>query len=77
MHPGSRYLNETLSTLQFANSAKQIKNKAVINEALGGDISQLQAEVASLRNKLAQALANQSLLPSALDGDSAAGVIDR
>uniref|UniRef100_A0A1A8MXY7 Kinesin family member 15 n=1 Tax=Nothobranchius pienaari TaxID=704102 RepID=A0A1A8MXY7_9TELE len=47
---------ETLSTLQFAQRAKLIKNKAVINEDTQGNVKQLQAEVRKLKDQLAQAL---------------------
>lgn len=32
IRPGARFFEETLSTLRYADRAKQIKNKAVINE---------------------------------------------
>ncbi|NXX42477.1 KIF15 protein, partial [Tricholaema leucomelas] len=54
VHPGSRCFGETLSTLNFAQRAKLIKNKAVVNEDTQGNVSQLQAEVKKLREQLAQ-----------------------
>ncbi|XP_048190606.1 kinesin-like protein KIF15 isoform X2 [Perognathus longimembris pacificus] len=54
VHPGSRCFGETLSTLNFAQRAKLIKNKAVVNEDTQGNVSQLQAEVKRLREHLAQ-----------------------
>ncbi|XP_004676314.1 PREDICTED: kinesin-like protein KIF15 isoform X1 [Condylura cristata] len=54
VHPGSRCFGETLSTLNFAQRAKLIKNKAVVNEDTQGNVSQLQAEVKRLREQLAQ-----------------------
>ncbi|XP_014813519.1 PREDICTED: kinesin-like protein KIF15 [Calidris pugnax] len=54
VHPGSRCFGETLSTLNFAQRAKLIKNKAVINEDTQGNVSQLQAEVKKLKEQLAQ-----------------------
>ncbi|XP_056914437.1 kinesin-like protein KIF15-A [Takifugu flavidus] len=58
VHPGSRCFGETLSTLHFAQRAKLIKNKAVINEDTHGNVKQLQAEVRKLKEQLAQALAS-------------------
>ncbi|XP_074754241.1 kinesin-like protein KIF15 [Athene noctua] len=54
VHPGSRCFGETLSTLNFAQRAKLIKNKAVINEDTQGNVSQLQAEVKKLKEQLAK-----------------------
>uniref|UniRef100_A0A452HVZ2 Kinesin motor domain-containing protein n=1 Tax=Gopherus agassizii TaxID=38772 RepID=A0A452HVZ2_9SAUR len=60
VHPGSRCFGETLSTLNFAQRAKLIKNKAVINEDTQGNVSQLQAEVKKLKEQLAQLTLGQS-----------------
>nr|XP_006116481.2 kinesin-like protein KIF15 [Pelodiscus sinensis] len=54
VHPGSRCFGETLSTLNFAQRAKLIKNKAVINEDTQGNVNQLQAEVKKLKEQIAQ-----------------------
>ncbi|CAL1575138.1 unnamed protein product [Knipowitschia caucasica] len=56
VHPGSKCFGETLSTLQFAQRAKLIKNKAIINEDTQGNVRQLQAEVKKLKEQLAMAL---------------------
>ncbi|XP_077587394.1 kinesin-like protein KIF15 isoform X2 [Stigmatopora nigra] len=56
VHPGSKCFGETLSTLQFAQRAKLIKNKAIVNEDTQGNVRQLQAEVKKLKEQLAQAL---------------------
>ncbi|XP_036429425.1 kinesin-like protein KIF15-A [Colossoma macropomum] len=56
VHPGSKCFGETLSTLQFAQRAKLIKNKAMINEDTQGNVKQLQAEVKKLKEQLANAL---------------------
>ncbi|XP_042356608.1 kinesin-like protein KIF15-A [Plectropomus leopardus] len=61
VHPGSKCFGETLSTLQFAQRAKLIKNKAIINEDTQGNVRQLQAEVKKLKEQLAQALASRSV----------------
>ncbi len=43
---------ETVSTLEFARRAKQVKNKAVVNEDAVGDVGRLQVENARLRREL-------------------------
>ena len=53
--PSSSNLAETLSTLRFAQRAKSIKNKAVVNEDTLGDVSSLQAEITRLKDELASA----------------------
>lgn len=65
VHPGSRCFGETLSTLNFAQRAKLIKNKAVVNEDTQGNVTQLQAEVKRLKEQLAQLTAGQ-MLPESL-----------
>ena len=45
----ARCFGETLSTLNFAKRAKMIKNKAVVNEDMSGNVHQLQAEIKRLR----------------------------
>ncbi|CAH2283214.1 kinesin KIF15 [Pelobates cultripes] len=59
VHPGSKCFGETLSTLQFAQRAKLIKNKAVVNEDTQGNVNQLQAEVRKLKEQLSQLLSGQ------------------
>ncbi|XP_034380980.1 kinesin-like protein KIF15-A [Cyclopterus lumpus] len=61
VHPGVKCFGETLSTLQFAQRAKLIKNKAVINEDTQGNVRQLQAEVKKLKEQLAQAQTSQAV----------------
>ncbi|EHB04042.1 Kinesin-like protein KIF15, partial [Heterocephalus glaber] len=68
VHPGSRCFGETLSTLNFAQRAKLIKNKAVVNEDSQGNVTQLQAEVKRLREELAQLASGQTPLESFLPG---------
>lgn len=46
--------NETISTLKFAQRAKLIKNKAIINEDTTGAMSVLREEIRRLRNELAR-----------------------
>ncbi|KAI5932113.1 Kinesin-like protein KIF15 [Manis javanica] len=59
VHPGARCFGETLSMLNFAQRAKLIKNKAVVNEDTQGNVSQLQAEVKRLKEQLAQLASGQ------------------
>lgn len=50
--PSSLCQAETLSTLRFAQRAKQIKNKAVVNKDIQGNVVELQAEVRRLRGEM-------------------------
>lgn len=50
--PSALYYNETLSTLKFAQRAKMIKNKAVVNKDIQGNVLQLQAEIQRLQHEL-------------------------
>ena len=51
--PSAMYYVETLSTLLFAQRAKMIKNKAVINKDIkGGNIERLRAELAKAKLEL-------------------------
>eukprot|EP00041_Stephanoeca_diplocostata_P030020 m.898505 g.898505 ORF g.898505 m.898505 type:complete len:1335 (-) comp23674_c0_seq8:177-4181(-) len=52
--PASQSFGETLSTLQFAQRAKLIKNKATINENCAGNVVALQEEIQRLKALLAQ-----------------------
>ncbi|XP_032017738.1 kinesin-like protein KIF15 isoform X1 [Hylobates moloch] len=69
VHPGSRCFGETLSTLNFAQRAKLIKNKAVVNEDTQGNVSQLQAEVKRLKEQLAELASGQTPPESFLTTD--------
>lgn len=50
--PAASAYHETLSTLQFAQRAKMIKNKAVKNEDATGDCDALRNEIKRLRDEL-------------------------
>ncbi|XP_074051979.1 kinesin-like protein KIF15 isoform X2 [Macrotis lagotis] len=63
VHPGSKCFGETLSTLNFAQRAKLIKNKAVVNEDMQGNVSQLQAEVKKLKEQLVQLTMKNCAVP--------------
>jgi hypothetical protein len=45
-------ISETLSTLEFAKRAKQIKNKAVVNEDSSGTILILKNEIKRLKKEM-------------------------
>ncbi|KAL2307676.1 hypothetical protein Nmel_000650, partial [Mimus melanotis] len=70
VHPGSKCFGETLSTLNFAQRAKLIKNKAVVNEDTQGNVSQLQAEVKKLKEQLAQLTSVSSVCSISVSQDA-------
>ncbi|KAJ2056678.1 Kinesin-like protein kif15 [Coemansia sp. S146] len=45
---------ETASTLRFAQRAKMIRNKAIVNQDMQGNVPQLQAEIQRLKLQIAQ-----------------------
>jgi kinesin family member 15 len=51
--PSTHNITETQSTLRFAQRAKKMGNKAVINENAAGDIEALRKEVLRLKQELA------------------------
>lgn len=56
IRPGARFYEETVSTLKYADRAKQIKNQAVINENPQDKlIRELKAENDRLKAELAAA----------------------
>uniref|UniRef100_A0A7M5WTB1 Kinesin motor domain-containing protein n=1 Tax=Clytia hemisphaerica TaxID=252671 RepID=A0A7M5WTB1_9CNID len=65
VHPSSRCFGETLSTLNFARRAKMIKNKAVMNEDVTGNVRELQQEIRKLKEMLSQARAGIPQEPKA------------
>ena len=58
--PSYSCYGETLSTLRFAERAKLVKNKAIINEDTMGTISELKNEVKRLKNILKNTQENPS-----------------
>ncbi|RKP21773.1 kinesin-domain-containing protein, partial [Rozella allomycis CSF55] len=50
--PSSACVAETLSTLRFAQRVKQIRNKAIKNKDVVGDVDELQAEIKRLKDEL-------------------------
>jgi len=56
IRPGAKYFDETVNTLKYADRAKQIKNKAVVNEDPQDKlIRELKAENDRLKKELAAA----------------------
>ncbi|XP_046843442.1 kinesin-like protein KIF15 isoform X2 [Xenia sp. Carnegie-2017] len=49
VHPSARCFGETLSTLNFAKRAKEIRNKAIVNEDTSGNVASLQEEIRKLK----------------------------
>ncbi|XP_051133503.1 kinesin-like protein KIN-12B [Andrographis paniculata] len=56
--PSQSCKSETLSTLRFAQRAKAIKNKAVVNEEMQEDVSVLREVIKQLRDELHRMKAN-------------------
>jgi len=52
--PAETCLSETVATLNFAQSAKLVKNKAVVNESSSRSAAEYMAEIAELRRLIAQ-----------------------
>ncbi|KAG0210540.1 Kinesin-like protein kif15, partial [Mortierella sp. NVP41] len=50
--PSALCYQESLSTLRFAQRAKMIKNKAVVNEDIQGNVNELRAEIQRLKAEL-------------------------
>ncbi|KAJ1736113.1 hypothetical protein LPJ61_000163 [Coemansia biformis] len=64
---------ETASTLRFAQRAKMIRNKAVVNQDMQGNVPQLQAEIQRLKVQIANL---RSVRPVSVgDGDSSGVVL--
>ncbi|KAG0328181.1 Kinesin-like protein kif15 [Dissophora globulifera] len=49
--PSALCYQESLSTLRFAQRAKMIKNKAVVNEDIQGNVNELRAEIQRLKSE--------------------------
>ncbi|CAD8186568.1 unnamed protein product [Paramecium octaurelia] len=59
----SSSFQETLGTLKFASRAKNIKNQAVVNEEVGGNLESLKAEIKRLKNELQQSVFQSEIIP--------------
>eukprot|EP00029_Vermamoeba_vermiformis_P010617 TRINITY_DN5621_c0_g1_i1.p1 TRINITY_DN5621_c0_g1~~TRINITY_DN5621_c0_g1_i1.p1 ORF type:complete len:1483 (-),score=519.00 TRINITY_DN5621_c0_g1_i1:38-4486(-) len=68
--PSDKCLGETLSTLKFAQRAKLIRNKAVINEESSSSMIQMQAELKRLRSELATTQAELAVAKNHSDESS-------
>jgi len=65
--PASSSFSETLSTLKFAQRAKQIKNKASINEDLTGSVEGLKNEIRQLKEELSRYKSNMMAIESSTE----------
>uniref|UniRef100_H2YAW3 Kinesin motor domain-containing protein n=1 Tax=Ciona savignyi TaxID=51511 RepID=H2YAW3_CIOSA len=68
VHPNSYFYGETLTTLQFAQRAKMIKNKARVNEDMHGDVVALQTEIKKLKQLLDKSVSTTPLQNPVLNG---------
>ncbi|CAD8186553.1 unnamed protein product [Paramecium pentaurelia] len=59
----SSSFQETLGTLKFASRAKNIRNQAIVNEEVGGNLESLKAEIKRLKNELQQQNSNSEIFP--------------
>ncbi|CAI8618539.1 unnamed protein product [Vicia faba] len=64
--------SETFSTLRFAQCAKAIKNKAVVNEVMHDDVNQLREVIRELRDELHRVKTNGNNPSDGRGGHSAA-----
>ncbi len=53
--PSLTSINETISTLNFAQRAKLVKNNAILNEDTSTNVEAMKAEISMLRSKLKDA----------------------
>ncbi|KAF1867874.1 hypothetical protein Lal_00012770 [Lupinus albus] len=74
--PAQSCRSETFSTLRFAQRAKAIKNKAVVNETIHNDVNHLREVIRQLRDELHQVKAN-GYNPSDGNGGHSAAWIQR
>ncbi|XP_024019749.1 kinesin-like protein KIN-12B [Morus notabilis] len=69
--------SETFSTLRFAQRAKSIKNKAVVNEVMEDDVNHLREVIRQLRDELHRIKANGGSNPVEANGGHSAAWIRR
>ncbi|MED6208100.1 TRAFAC class myosin-kinesin ATPase superfamily [Stylosanthes scabra] len=72
--PAQSCRSETFSTLRFAQRAKAIKNKAVVNEVMQEDVNQLREVIRQLRDELHRIKANGYNPADSNGGHSAAWI---
>ncbi|CAM8994673.1 unnamed protein product [Rhodiola kirilowii] len=70
--PAQRCISETFSTLRFAQRAKAIKNKAVINEVMQDDVKFLREVIRQLKDELVRIKENKDA-PTNLHGGYSSG----
>ncbi|XP_058731767.1 kinesin-like protein KIN-12B isoform X1 [Vicia villosa] len=70
--PAQSCKSETFSTLRFAQCAKAIKNKAVVNEVMHDDVNQLREVIRELKDELHRVKTNGNNLSDGRGGHSAA-----
>lgn len=58
--PAEKSLEETLSTLKFAQRAKLVRNTATLNELTTGNVAELQEELVHLRAQVAKMAAREA-----------------
>jgi len=63
--PSEDSMQETKTTLQFAQRAQLVRNRAVVNEDLEGNVAVLRARIASLQAQIRSA----GLVPEGAEGD--------
>ncbi|KAK7247028.1 hypothetical protein RIF29_41904 [Crotalaria pallida] len=66
--------SETFSTLRFAQRAKAIKNKAIVNEVMHDDVNHLREVIRQLRDELHQIKANGNSPSDGNGGNSVAWI---
>ncbi|KAG6597613.1 Kinesin-like protein KIN-12B, partial [Cucurbita argyrosperma subsp. sororia] len=72
--PSQSCKNESFSTLRFAQRAKAIKNKAVVNEVMQDDVNHLREVIRQLRDELHRLKSNGTSSNDANGGHSAAWI---
>ncbi|CAN0304161.1 unnamed protein product, partial [Laminaria digitata] len=69
IRPGARYLEETMSTLRYADQAKSIVNSVRINEdPFARTVRRLNLEIATLRQELAASKRQELIALAQADG---------
>ncbi|TYK23655.1 kinesin-like protein KIN12B [Cucumis melo var. makuwa] len=72
--PSQSCKSESFSTLRFAQRAKAIKNKAVVNEVMQDDVNHLREVIRQLRDELHRLKSNGNTLNDTNGGHSAAWI---
>ncbi|XP_038896568.1 kinesin-like protein KIN-12B isoform X2 [Benincasa hispida] len=72
--PSQSCKSESFSTLRFAQRAKAIKNKAIVNEVMQDDVNHLREVIRQLRDELHRLKSNGNSLSDTNGGHSAAWI---